>query len=255
MQSHRFLRNLILSTCLVMFGFSAPLSAQWQKQLQIPKIKKSDEIVRHTAYTLSYSEKHEQAYWVAYCLTKEQVNTKNTERGNNFRPDPDVPTGSATAADYLKSGYDRGHLAPAADMAWDETAMSESFYFSNMSPQVPNFNRGIWKRLEEQVHQWANDYDTLYIVTGPILADSLPTIGPNKVSVPQFYYKALLRTSHGDTNAIAFVLPNENSTEDLMSFAITIDKLEKMTKLDFFPALDNKTEKRVEAKICKECWK
>lgn len=255
MQLNNILRFITLTICFGIFGFSSPLSAQWEKQLQIPKIKKKDQVVRHTAYTLSYCEAHEQAYWVAYCLTKEQVISKNSERGNNFRPDPDVSTGSATAADYQKSGYDRGHLAPAADMAWSDTAMSESFYFSNMSPQLPGFNRGVWKRLEDQVRQWAIAYDTLYIATGPILTDSLPTIGPNEVSVPKFYYKALLRTSHNDTTAIAFVLPNESSSADLMSFAITVDELEKMTGIDFFRSLNNKTEKRVEATICLECWK
>jgi endonuclease G len=92
-----------------------------------------------------------------------------TKRKDNFRSDPKVKTGSAALSDYKGSGYDRGHLAPAADFKWSATAMSESFYMSNMSPQVPGFNRGIWKNIESTVRNWAVENDEIYIVTGPVL--------------------------------------------------------------------------------------
>ena len=117
----------------------------------LPLMEHGDEIVKHTAFTLCYSEAHEQAKWVAYHLTAEMCDNSGEERTNNFRTDPDVKTGSASPEDYKKSGFDRGHLCPAGDMGWSEQTMSESFFMSNMSPQAPSFNRGIWKKLEEQI--------------------------------------------------------------------------------------------------------
>jgi len=146
----------------------------------------ADTIVEREGYALGYIEKHEQPAWVIYRMTKAEAITKAAKRGNDFREDPAIPTGSATLADYRRSGYDRGHLAPAADMAFSERTMSESFYMSNMSPQKPAFNRGIWKDLEEQVRQFAISEHDIYVVTGPILPETKTvTIGANRVTVPQ----------------------------------------------------------------------
>ena len=121
-------------------------------------------------------------------LTAKEVNGKY-ERSDNFRKDPHVSTESATLSDYKGSGYDRGHIIPAADMKWSPDAMSASFFMSNMSPQDPSFNRGIWKKLEEQVGKWALENSEIYIVTGPVLTDGpYQTIGVNKVAVPKYYY-------------------------------------------------------------------
>ena len=141
---------------------------------------RSGVIIHHSGYSFEYSEKHEQARWVAYQLTASETHPI-VGRSNHFIPDDHVATGTATESDYKGSGYDRGHLAPAADMEWSETAMRESFYFSNMSPQVKGFNEGIWKKLEEQVRDWAALYDTLYVVTAGVLNDSLRNIGPHHV--------------------------------------------------------------------------
>ena len=117
----------------------------------LPSQQSNGQIVHHANYTLQYNEEHEQASWVAYRLTSHHLQNPSTKRKDNFRSDPKVKTGSATLSDYKGSGYDRGHLAPAADFKWSSTAMSESFYMSNMSPQVPGFNRGIWKKLESKI--------------------------------------------------------------------------------------------------------
>ena len=111
--------------------------------LELPKPKENEQIINHFAYTLSYNELFEQANWVAYELTDIET-ISHFERTNKFIVDDLVKTGSASNDDYKKSGYDRGHLAPAGDMGWSEQAMKESFYYSNMSPQNPSFNRGIW---------------------------------------------------------------------------------------------------------------
>lgn len=221
--------------------------------LEIPLTLDAGEIVTHGGFTLEYNEEHEQAVWVAYLLTSEKAK-RGVERSNSFKPDPKVSTQTANDEDYAGSGYDRGHLAPAADMSWSTTAMKESFYYSNMSPQVPGFNRGIWKKLEEQVRIWAETYDTLFVVTGPILESGLPTIGSNKVSVPKAYYKALLRYNSKYTLALGFILPNSNSSEPLQNFAVSIDSLEKITNIDFFHLLPDPIEVEMESIICVDCW-
>ena len=139
---------------------SQPLTLQ---QL-LPSHTSNHQIIEHSAYILQYNEKYEHAEWVIYLLTQDRV-ADSFERTDNFRPDPKVITGSASLADYKGSGYDRGHLAPAADMKWSENVMSESFFMSNMSPQKPGFNRGIWKSLESIVRTWAIENNEIYIVT------------------------------------------------------------------------------------------
>lgn len=214
--------------------------------VQKPSVVDSSDIVFHKAYSLKYNEKHEQAEWVRYTLTKEHLLMKQVPRSNRFRTDSLIKTGSAVPDDYKHSGYDRGHLAPAADMSWSKETMEESFYMSNMSPQLPSFNRGVWKRLESKVRDWAKEYDTLYVVTGPILQDSLKTIGKNKVSVPKYFYKVLLLYTITNKKAIGFILPNMKSSIDVDSFAVSVDSVECMTDIDFFSTLPDSIEEILE---------
>ncbi|MEM6965945.1 MAG: DNA/RNA non-specific endonuclease [Bacteroidota bacterium] len=213
-------------------------------------------IIKHNYYALSYSEKHEQPEWVAYELTKESIRVPNVPRPNNFRPDPKVRKSSAVKADYRGSGYDRGHLVPSGDMAFNERAISETFYLSNMSPQIRNFNSGIWRELEERVRDWAWDNKHLYVITGPVLTrDIRETIGPNEVAVPEEYYKVILDYTQPGLKGIAFIMPNEISTRALMDYAVTIDEIEKITGLDFFPEIPDEDEERLESKIDKTGWR
>jgi endonuclease G len=212
--------------------------------LACPSLHPGEIIQSHTAYSFSYNEIHEQANWVAYLLTKAHLGS-GVERSDRFMEDPIVSTGTATNTDYAKSGFDRGHLAPAADMSWSETVMQESFYYSNMSPQMPGFNRGIWKRLEEQVRTWAEILDSIYVVTGPVLSSELPTIGPNKVSVPKYYFKALI--SIKAKKGIAFLMPNNKSDFTILEYAMSIDQLEKLLDRDLFHALPDPLEQQLEA--------
>lgn len=224
------------------------------RNIELPLSNKNEEIVKHIWYTLSYSEKYEQAKWVAYKLTKNMV-VGNAKRKNNFRPDPMVSNASASPDDYIKSGYDRGHLCPAADMKWSDSAMSETFFMSNMSPQVPYFNRGIWKKLEEKVRNWATENEEIYVVTAGVLTDNLLQIGKqNKVAVPKYFYKVILDLKEPEVKAIAFILPNEKSSLPLQNFVVTIDSVEKLTGLDFFPALPDRLENLLEGKTEMEKW-
>jgi endonuclease G len=222
-------------------------------KLEIPKTNPSDIIITHTGYSLLYNETHEQANWVAYELTKEET-TKIVDRTNKFMVDPLVKTGTANDNDYAGSGYDKGHLAPAADMGWSSTTMTESFYYSNMSPQEPGFNRGVWKRLEELVRTWAIENNSIYIVTGPVLIAGLPTIGVNKVSVPKYFYKVILDYNEPSIKGIGFIMTNTSSGEPLQTFAVTIDSVENLTGIDFFPLLPDDQEKKIESTLCTSCW-
>jgi len=208
--------------------------------------------VEHEHYILCWSEEHEQAQWVAYELTPAEVRG-HVDRTDNFRQDPGIATGSASLADYRGSGYDRGHLAPAGDMAFSHQAMSESFYLSNISPQRASFNRGIWRQLESQVRAWAQDEGPLYIITGGILAGSYRDIGPNDVTVPRAYYKIIMDQSE-PLNALAFIMVNEKGNGSLRSYATPIDEVEEQTGHDFFHSLPEAKEKRLENGVNLKPW-
>lgn len=213
------------------------------------------EIIHHTAYTLSYNEKAEQPWWVAYLLLGEHVANKVAERSNKFIADPTVETGSAKPADYKQSGYDRGHLAPAGDMAWSKETMRESFYMSNMSPQLPNFNRGIWKNLEEQVRKWAVENDSLLIVSGPVVKSGAETIGEDHVAVPDAFYKVIFDISvKGGRKAIAFYFPHKALDDSFEHYATSINEVEKRTGIDFFEALPDSLENVYESESDLSKW-
>jgi endonuclease G, mitochondrial len=220
----------------------------------VPKCKTNLQVVGHDAYTLGYSEKHEQAAWVCYVLSKSEC-TGDEERSGSFFEDKSVKTGSACNADYAGSGYDRGHLAPAGDMSFSATAMKESFFYSNMSPQVPQFNRGVWKKLETQVREWGTLYGNCLVITGPVLKDSLKTIGTNGVAIPEMYYKIVVNANASPPQAIGFLLRNEGSTQPLTNFVVTIDSIETVTGIDFFSTIAAPCQQKLESRVSGSHWK
>jgi endonuclease G len=229
------------------------LKAKPISKLEIPKTNAKDKIISHLGYSFVYNETHEQANWIAYELTADETN-KLFERTDKFISDPKVTSGTASDKDYEGSGYDRGHLAPASDMGWSSTAMDECFYYSNMSPQTPSFNRGIWKKLEELVRTWAIENKNVYVVTGPVLSSNLQTIGPDKVSVPNYFYKVILDYSEPIIKGIGFILPNVGSNENLQYYAVSIDSVESLTSINFFPSLPDDHEELIEKTLCIKCW-
>lgn len=212
------------------------------------------QIIHHFAYTLEFYNQYKQPSWVAYMICRSRAEDNEATRSDDFRPDPAVHNGSATPQDYVHSGYDKGHLAPSADFRWNAEAQSESFFMSNMSPQRPAFNRGVWKRLEDQVRKWAIEYDTLYVVTGPILQQGLSAIGTSNVSVPQYYYKVILDYKPPVVEAVGLIMRNEGNKEPLSEFAVSVDAVEKATGIDFFPALPDSIEKSVEKSVDMGFW-
>ncbi|HAK75949.1 MAG TPA: endonuclease [Runella sp.] len=225
------------------------------KDFGLPAIGSNDQIIRHHRITLRYREQYEQADWVAYKLLGDEARAYLSRDGNKFVPDPLVKTGSATHADYTRSGYDRGHLAPAGDFNISPDDKQETFYMSNISPQVGDFNRGIWNDLEQKFRQWAQRDEELYIVTGPVLKPGLPTIGKNnEIAVPEMYYKIALCLTDRQPRMIGFLLKNEFSSENLKTFVVSVDEIERLTGIDFFPKLPDALEKKLESSTTTQGW-
>jgi endonuclease G len=238
------------------------------RTMGLPALQAGDEVVEHAAMSLVYAEPYEQAKWVAHIILPDIINGVEG-RSNDFRPDNLIKTGSAVEADYfLKAmqpdstyeydgfGYDRGHLAPSADFRWSAKALSESFLYSNMSPQVAELNRGRWAELEGLLRNYVynNPSTQLYVVTGPILKEGLPKIerGTNHVSIPEKFFKAVLDLKNG--RAIGFIMPNKEIIYPVESFAVSIDKIEAETGLDLFPKLPDAVEGALEAQSDTGPW-
>jgi endonuclease G len=221
----------------------------------IPSGPASLAIVKHVAMIFGYDESQEQAQWVAHIIHPD-VSKGGVSRTNDFREDSLVTTGTAQKADYWNSGYDRGHLAPSADFRWSRKALSESYYYSNMSPQKPELNRESWAMLEDKLryHVIATGHP-IFVVTGPVITPGLPRIGPSQVSVPVYYYKVALDLQTVPPQAIGFVMVNGKNEYPTFSYAVTLDSVEKLTHLDFFPALEDKMEAEVESRFNAEYWK
>ena len=244
-----------ITLCLVLFASCRTLCQNPQyDNLSFGIPGKADTIIDRPGYALGYIEYHEQPAWVIYIMPKAEATTKVAKRTNKFRSDPEIPTGSATTGDYRRSGYDRGHLAPAADMAFSGQTMADSFFMSNMSPQKPSFNRGIWKDLEALVRSFAITERKIVVVTGPILPqEKTITIGANRVTVPTHYYKVIFDLTPPQ-KMIAFILPNEGSDKALWKFAVSVDAVEKATGLDFFSKLPKEKQKQLESSFSIKAW-
>ncbi|MBQ7645131.1 MAG: DNA/RNA non-specific endonuclease [Spirochaetales bacterium] len=236
---------------------SATESAPRIEGLEIPAYVEGHEVVRHTGYTLSWNEQHLVADWVAYELTATELDTQESSRSEDFRPDESVRR-SSQLDDYRGSGYSRGHLAPAQDFKWSANAMSDTFYLTNMVPQEQdNYNGGIWLKAENATRDCARITGTVYVVTGPVLTDGpFETIGANKVTVPKQCYKALLIIdTDGTVQTIAMSIPQTaKKKESISNYLMTVDELEKLTGLDFFIELDDEIENAAESKFDIDFW-
>lgn len=212
------------------------------------------EKLKHGCFTIGYDLSKRHAAYVTYVITPEKLNGE-AKRKNNFKPDPLLPEQfSAQDEDYYKSGFDRGHLCPAADMKESQSCMDKSFYYSNMSPQKAGFNRGIWKKLEAQVREWCLNSDSIRVFTGPIFSKSDTTLGTNKVTIPKRYYKTILRYHGSIKDMIGFVLNNESSKNDLSTFIYSVDSIENLINLDLYSSLSDEEEGDLEKSISQTAW-
>lgn len=212
--------------------------------------KYKNEIVLHrTGYTVSYNVYYKNPNWVAWELTREETKGE-TDRYDKFMPDPDLPEPRVVHKDYTRSGYDRGHMAPAADMKWSKQAMIESFYMSNICPQVGNLNRGDWNDLEELCRDWAEKYGRIYIACGPIFDSKSPKrIGEHKVAVPDRFFKVILIYNRKNPIAMGFIFKNIARSQDIEKYMVTVDSVENVTGMDFFSKLPDNVENRIESII------
>lgn len=215
-------------------------------QTPISLIPRQEQIIHHTGYIVSYNKDLKLPNWVSYELTREETKGKE-KRSNRFITDPLVKGLIATNADYARSGYDKGHMAPAADMRWSPQAMEASFYFSNICPQHPQLNRRGWKKLEEKIRDWAIADSAIIIICGPIITKQPKTIGKNKVAVPQQFFKVVLSPFAKPMRAIGFLFNNRQAVEPLSTYAVTIDSIERLTNMDFFAPLPDEIENKIEA--------
>ena len=235
------------------------------EQYALPKKKRSAtvQVIVHTGYTTAFNSLTQTPDWVGYVLTDAETWGEHPRKGH-FVPDPDAVEACATTRDYRGSGYDRGHMAPAADMKWSEQAMTESFYLSNICPQNRNLNAGDWKELEDKARQWARTYGAVAIVCGPVPDEGYTTIGEDcRVVVPKRFFKVFLRPNASynatvnkgekvgieDVSVIGFLFNNEAGNRPLSYYAVSVDEVERVTGLNFFATLDNKTENAVE-RVC-----
>lgn len=209
-------------------------------------------VYKHKTYTLSYAEDYEQAEWVAYELDADDINYMTYDRPF-FEVDDEVITGSAHWRNYKKSGYNKGHLCPAGDRKKNFDEYEETFLTSNISPQTYKFNSGIWNRLEQKVRYWAQRYDGVYVVTAGVLKDDLKTIGYEHVAVPEYFYKVVL--TKDKKRMIGLLVPHKDSDKSLYSFVVSVDSIEKMTGIDFFPELEDGLENELESQSNAKSWK
>ena len=224
--------------------------------LPAPLKSTPEKILVRRGYTVSYNLEHNLPNWVAWELTPEKL-VERESRTDKFLPDPDLPADKAvTTDDYKRSGWDRGHMCPAADNRWHWRAMQESFFMTNICPQHHNLNRGDWKELEDACRDWAQKEGKIYIVCGPILyRQKHQTIGhEHRITVPEAFFKVVLCPGSTPPRAIGFIYKNTAGNHPLDSYVNSVDQVERITGIDFFPALPDEVENRVEAECDLSLW-
>ena len=224
-------------------------------EMPAPLKDRPEQILRRKSYTTSYNSETKNPNWVAWHLTEAHTRGSFQRHEEVFAEDQEVKSPRATDMDYYNSRYDRGHMCPAGDNKWDKTAMTESFLFTNVCPQNHGLNKYEWNDLEIHCRDWARKYGAIDIVCGPIYPSDgeRKTIGRNKVWVPSSFFKVIL-CRKGVPKAIGFVYRNEGKKQLMEDAVRSVDEIEALVKMDFFPALDDKTERRVEAEARLSDW-
>ena len=217
-------------------------------EMPAPLKDRPEQIIKRTGFTVSYNKSTKVPNWVAWHLVKSHCYGSNQRNELIFEEDTDVPYPRATDNDYYNSRYDRGHMCPAGDNKWDKDAIRESFLFTNICPQNHGLNKDSWNDLEKQCRSWAKEYGAIDIVCGPVFYGNThdKTIGKNKVCVPDAFFKVVLCRKRSP-KAIGFIYKNRGGYQSMSDCACTVDEIEKITGIDFFPALEDGIENRVEA--------
>ena len=234
-------------------------------ELPSPLKDRPEQILQREGFTISYNATTKTPNWVAWHLTKSHTYGKINRHEQVFEEDTSVKAPRATPADYYNSRYDRGHMCPAGDNKWSELAMSQSFLLTNICPQNHGMNKNAWNDLEIQCRDWAREYGAVDIVCGPIFrqvkyqngkmvaASSQRYIGRNKVWVPDAFFKVVLCRARSP-KALGFIYENRGGQQTLADCVRTVDEIERLTGIDFFPLLADDVENRVEAEATLREW-
>ena len=218
--------------------------------MEIPALDGDEVILKHKGYVTSYDADAMIPEWVAYELTAEETRGDASREESIFKMDPQYRKAQAMREDYYDSGWTKGHMACAGDFKWDADALDGTFYLTNICPQDETLNGGDWNYLEKQVRYWARDNGRAWVVTGPIIGmNKYGRIGDNDVVVPDSFFKAVLIPRGEGYSAIAFVMGNDSRRYYLEKCALSVNELERMTGMDFFPNLPDDVEEKVEGKV------
>tara|TARA_Y100000768_G_scaffold370540_1_gene336442 strand:+ start:4569 stop:5402 length:834 start_codon:yes stop_codon:yes gene_type:complete len=233
---------------LLTLGLNFFLSAHAETLTELLPLKSSCQLLKNSTYYSCYQAHHRNPSWTLHELTRAQTSGQQS-RSNDYRRDQRI-SDAVEASDYRSSGFDRGHMVPAADRRKDKASMSETFLMSNMTPQRPEFNRGIWRVLEQKIRK---DFlslrreDDVFVFTGAHLEKNLPQL-TTKISIPEFFYKIIFNAS--DLKITSYLISNHRySSSELESFRVSVDEIEELTGLDFFSHLPDRLELELESKI------
>lgn len=246
-------RSLLLLLLLAGCATRVPQPVQTTKTTKTttPAVElplKDSVVLDHKFFKVSYNFKRRLANFVSYELTAERLRAKSAERENKFIPDPLLKEKNlpfVVTAEYVKTGYDRGHLAPSADFAWSQEANDMTFVMSNMAPQKPKLNRDAWKRLEDQVRRWACGEEKVTVITGPVLAENLERF-PSGLEIPNAFFKIIIDETP-PKKTMSFVYYQDDSGDMLNQRMIPLNKVETMTGIAFnreFPELKGEKIRR-----------
>lgn len=235
------------------FAQTYPYHAQLKSQFEYPVVKVDDSLCLYNDFLLSFNCDKKLANWVAYTLTKSEL-IRDTRRSNIFKKDPDLRCIQGMDDDYRNSGIDRGHLAPSADFTFSKFSNQHTFFFTNISPQKPEFNRGIWKKLEEETRAMCVFYDSVSVVSGPVFSDKDSLLGVTRLPIPKKYFKVLMVHAGDKSEMAAFLIPNEKSILPFTTYLLSIDSLETLLQMDFFPMMDDAKENKLEASFNLDFW-
>jgi len=223
--------------------------------LELPAVSDGDIILTHKGFVISYDGDAHIPVWVAYELTDEETRGELDRDEYEFKMDPTYGSTQAMREDYYPNDWSRGHMAPAADFEWDAEAMGETFYLTNICPQDRELNKNDWNYLEKQVRRWARYYGKVWVVTGPYIGyNKYGSIGARNVVVPDSFFKAVLAEKNGKFRSIAFMMDNDSERYWLDDCAMTVNDLEEVTGLDFFPLLPDDVEDSVESQLRFSDW-
>lgn len=248
MYPFRMILQLLTALLLVCGCISYPPQTEEEVLFELPTILQDDIIIRyHNNYVVSYNEDTKVANWVAYELKKEELSGTGDRKTMRFVKDSNVNVSQASDEDYRGSMWRKGHLAPAADFKTDDNTMLDTFFFTNCAPQNDKFNNSKWNQLEDRVRGWARHYGSIYVVTGPIIGDNIyGTLGNSHIVIPDAYFKALCIYHNEQYRTVAFVMENSSDCPHYKKCVFTINDLELITGINFYPSLSEEAENSVD---------